>query len=327
MDAVAFEPLLPLPLIAASPRRAPRHRARALARADRLVAARPRGARAARRARRPLAAPRGPDAGAEHRHRRRRRQRLEPHRRPRRPARSGARRPAGPARPPRPGRRLEVRTVHVADRGEDGTQLLTALAEATAELPADRIAGAILVTDGQIHDPQALATFPGPVQVLLTGSAERLGPPRRGRDRAGLRHRRRAGQPRPPRRGHRRRARRRRLRAAVDLARRHRAAALRRAARTERHPAGHAAARRRQRAPDRHPGRRGRAHRPQQPGDRLDQRRPRPAARAARLRRALSRRADVAEPAEVRLRGRPRRTSPSCGRRRSRTSSRSSSSR
>lgn len=66
---------------------------------------------------------------------------------------------------------LEVRTIHVADRGEDGTQLLTALAEATAELPADRIAGAILVTDGQVHDPQALATFPGPVQVLLTGHA------------------------------------------------------------------------------------------------------------------------------------------------------------
>jgi len=66
---------------------------------------------------------------------------------------------------------LEVRTVHVADRGEDGTQLLSALAEATAELPADRIAGAILVTDGQVHDPAALATFPGPVQVLLTGHA------------------------------------------------------------------------------------------------------------------------------------------------------------
>ena len=38
--------------------------------------------------------------------------------------------------------------VHVADRGEDGTLLVSALAEATAELPADRIAGAILVTDG-----------------------------------------------------------------------------------------------------------------------------------------------------------------------------------
>ncbi|MFO1143538.1 MAG: glutamine amidotransferase [Amaricoccus sp.] len=69
------------------------------------------------------------------------------------------------------GGRLEVRTVHVADRGDDGTLLLSALADATAELPSDRIAGAILVTDGEIHDQQALATFPGPVQVLLTGSA------------------------------------------------------------------------------------------------------------------------------------------------------------
>ncbi len=67
--------------------------------------------------------------------------------------------------------RLEVRTVHVADRGDDGTLLLSALAEAAAELPADRIAGAILVTDGQVHDAGALPDFPGPVQVLLTGHA------------------------------------------------------------------------------------------------------------------------------------------------------------
>ena len=67
--------------------RAPRRRRGAVARADRLVAARARRARAPRRARRAVAAPRGPDAGAEHRHRRRRRQRLQPHRRPRPPAR------------------------------------------------------------------------------------------------------------------------------------------------------------------------------------------------------------------------------------------------
>ena len=70
------------------------------------------------------------------------------------------------------GGRLEVRTVHVAERGEDGTKLLSALSEAAAELPADRIAGAILVTDGQVHDADALPGFPGPVQVLLTGHAD-----------------------------------------------------------------------------------------------------------------------------------------------------------
>jgi hypothetical protein len=69
------------------------------------------------------------------------------------------------------GGRLEVRTVHVADRGDGGTMLLSALAEASAELPADRIAGAILVTDGEVHDAAAAPDFPAPVQVLLTGHA------------------------------------------------------------------------------------------------------------------------------------------------------------
>jgi len=67
---------------------------------------------------------------------------------------------------------LEVREISVTDGGEEGTQLLTALAEEAAELPPDRIAGAILVTDGQVHDADALADFPGPVHVLLTGSAD-----------------------------------------------------------------------------------------------------------------------------------------------------------
>ncbi len=67
---------------------------------------------------------------------------------------------------------LEVRELRVTERGSDGTRLLTALAEAAAELPTERIAGAILVTDGQVHDPAALgSTFPAPVHVLLTGSA------------------------------------------------------------------------------------------------------------------------------------------------------------
>lgn len=66
---------------------------------------------------------------------------------------------------------LETRVVHVADSGDQGTQLLGALAEASAELPSERVAGAILITDGQVHDPEALRDFPGPVHVLLTGHA------------------------------------------------------------------------------------------------------------------------------------------------------------
>lgn len=67
---------------------------------------------------------------------------------------------------------LDVRVIHVADSADDGTPLLGALAEAAAELPPDRIAGAILITDGQAHDPEALDAFPAPLHVLLTGSAE-----------------------------------------------------------------------------------------------------------------------------------------------------------
>ncbi len=67
---------------------------------------------------------------------------------------------------------LEVRELRVTDGGTDGTRLMSALAEAAAELPGERIAGAILVTDGQVHDAGALGTFPAPVHVLLTGSAE-----------------------------------------------------------------------------------------------------------------------------------------------------------
>ncbi len=55
---------------------------------------------------------------------------------------------------------------------EDGTRLFTALNRALADIPPERFAGAILVTDGQVHD---LPTDPdksginGPLHSLLTG--------------------------------------------------------------------------------------------------------------------------------------------------------------
>ncbi|NNU78833.1 hypothetical protein HMH01_00145 [Halovulum dunhuangense] len=71
---------------------------------------------------------------------------------------------------------LEIREISVTDAaGADaaqGSRLLSALAEAAAEVSEDRIAGAILVTDGQVHDPEALAAFPAPVHVILTGRAD-----------------------------------------------------------------------------------------------------------------------------------------------------------
>lgn len=64
----------------------------------------------------------------------------------------------------------ELRVVRVADGdGDSGTQLMTALAEALAEEPRARIAGAILITDGQAHDMPLAPKLPAPLHVLLTG--------------------------------------------------------------------------------------------------------------------------------------------------------------
>jgi hypothetical protein len=68
---------------------------------------------------------------------------------------------------------LDIRTLRVGGASDPlsdgGTQLLTALEEGAGEVARDRIAGAILLTDGQVHDTDRLASFPAPVHVLLTG--------------------------------------------------------------------------------------------------------------------------------------------------------------
>ncbi|HEX9858746.1 MAG TPA: glutamine amidotransferase, partial [Paracoccaceae bacterium] len=64
----------------------------------------------------------------------------------------------------------ELRVVRVGDaEGDGGTLLMTALAEAMAEEPRARIAGAILITDGQVHDLPLAPQLPAPLHVLLTG--------------------------------------------------------------------------------------------------------------------------------------------------------------
>jgi hypothetical protein len=69
---------------------------------------------------------------------------------------------------------LEVRTVHVGGNAEDGTRLFTALNEALDDVPAQRLAGTIMVTDGQVHDVPAAATHGAwrgaPLHALLTGN-------------------------------------------------------------------------------------------------------------------------------------------------------------
>jgi hypothetical protein len=69
---------------------------------------------------------------------------------------------------------LEVRVVEAgqADGETDGTRLFTALGSALADVPSDRIAGVVMITDGRVHDVPADAGslgFAAPVHALITG--------------------------------------------------------------------------------------------------------------------------------------------------------------
>lgn len=80
---------------------------------------------------------------------------------------------------------LEVRVVSAGGGGEatdqgaappvDGTRLFSSVERALSDTPRSRIAGTIMVTDGQVHDvPSVLedAGIPSPVHVLLSGNKD-----------------------------------------------------------------------------------------------------------------------------------------------------------
>ncbi len=62
------------------------------------------------------------------------------------------------------------RVVEFDDSDSGGTRLFASLARALSDTPPDRIAGAVAITDGQIHDAAGAAAGPGPLHVLLTGA-------------------------------------------------------------------------------------------------------------------------------------------------------------
>jgi len=69
---------------------------------------------------------------------------------------------------------MEVRFVEAgeADGETDGTRLFTALSAALADVPHDRVAGVIFITDGRVHDVPSEAAalgFAAPVHGLITG--------------------------------------------------------------------------------------------------------------------------------------------------------------
>ncbi len=64
----------------------------------------------------------------------------------------------------------ELRVAKVADAdGDGGTLLMAAVAKALADIPQSRIAGVLLLTDGQVHDVDLAPRFPAPVHTFLTG--------------------------------------------------------------------------------------------------------------------------------------------------------------
>ncbi len=68
---------------------------------------------------------------------------------------------------------LEIVTVTVRDTPEGarprGTLLSQALRNAAADIAPDRVAGAVVISDGRIHDLDPLQDFPAPVHLLQTG--------------------------------------------------------------------------------------------------------------------------------------------------------------
>ena len=70
---------------------------------------------------------------------------------------------------------LDVRVVEAgqSDGETDGTRLFTALGASLADVPPDRVAGVIMITDGRVHDVPTDAGalgFAAPVHALITGS-------------------------------------------------------------------------------------------------------------------------------------------------------------
>ena len=68
---------------------------------------------------------------------------------------------------------MELREARVGDASDNrGSLVMTALSGLMAEEPRARIAGAILVTDGRIHDLDLAPDLPAPLHALITGQED-----------------------------------------------------------------------------------------------------------------------------------------------------------
>jgi len=66
----------------------------------------------------------------------------------------------------------EARRLRLGDGPDNtGSLIAAAVAEALAAAPRERIAGVVVVSDGQAHDAELTPDMPAPLQLLLTGAA------------------------------------------------------------------------------------------------------------------------------------------------------------
>jgi hypothetical protein len=76
-----------------------------------------------------------------------------------------------------PGLEVRVAEAGEADGANDGTRLFSALTSTLADVPPDRVACAIMITDGRVHDVPADAAalgFAAPLHALITGHADEI---------------------------------------------------------------------------------------------------------------------------------------------------------
>jgi len=76
-----------------------------------------------------------------------------------------------------PGLDVRVAEAGQADGENDGTRLFSALAATLADVPPDRVAGAIMITDGRVHDVPTDAGalgFAAPLHALITGHPDEI---------------------------------------------------------------------------------------------------------------------------------------------------------
>lgn len=67
---------------------------------------------------------------------------------------------------------VEFRKITLPDGADNaGTEIGAAISEALAAEPRARVAGVLVVSDGQVHDAALMPDLPAPLQLLLTGRA------------------------------------------------------------------------------------------------------------------------------------------------------------